>query len=114
MRFNKTTLRNSFFGWLVPAAKPVDPRVRLEEIRAVMLGYLADLRLHDEWSVMLERKLRKATEIDTLWYARSELLQLMSQRMGERPAGREMAKVTKMFQGLVNAYSQSKKPRSRF
>ena len=111
MRWTKTTLRNSFFGWVSPAGIPVvNPEIRMEEIRHTML---LELTVQDDTQLLdLERRLQMATDIQTLWYARSELMQVVSHRLGEAAAKDHLDRITRMFDGLVPA-SISCRPRQR-
>ena len=101
MRWSKSTLRNSIFGWMAPAASvpAINPAVRIEAIRHAMLSCLAEFE--DDMHVNFGRKLRSAVDIDTLWYSRSELMQLTSRRIGEVRARERMQPITQMFIGLL-------------
>lgn len=103
MRWGKTNLRNSFFGWLSPSQEPMlsdDLDVRVEEIRHAMLLCLADTGKPREEN--LGRKLRITDDIQTLWFARSDLMQSMAATIGETRAREQMAIITKMFNGLIS------------
>ena len=103
MRWGKTTLRNSFFGWLSPSQEPVlsdDVEVRVEEIRHAMLLSLSETGKPRE--LALGRKLRSTDDIQTLWFARSDLMQSMAANLGETHAREQMAIITKMFNGLIS------------
>lgn len=101
MRWSKTTLRNSFFGWLAPTPAPViEPTVGLEDIRHAMLSGLLDQdRTH---YTTLERRLIRAKDIQTLWYLRSELMHALSEHRGESHAKAQLDDITRMFDGLVS------------
>ena len=65
MRWAKTTLRNSFFGWMGHPA-PAVPAERLDAVRKAMLDALgndAGNKVH----TALERKLLFAKDIGELW-----------------------------------------------
>lgn len=97
MRWAKTTLRNSFFGWMGHAAPAVPPE-RLDAVRKAMLDALA----HEagEGHTGLERKLLFAKDIGELWYARPELMNAVAARVGEARARDTLAGVTRLFDGL--------------
>lgn len=97
MRWAKTTLRNSFFGWIgheVPAA----PAERIEEVRKAMLQALE--QSSDSTYVALERKLLFAKDIGELWYARPDLMNAVAAKLGESEARLVLARVTVLFKGL--------------
>ena len=97
MRWAKTSLRNSFFGWLgheVPAA-PVE---RIEAVRKAMLMALE--QSSDASHVALERKLLFAKDIGELWYSRPELMNAVSASVGEARARECLAGITALFEGL--------------
>ena len=82
----------------------------MEEIRHTML---LELTVQDDTQLLdLERRLQMATDIQTLWYARSELMQVVSHRLGEAAAKNHLDRITRMFDGLVPA-SISCRPRQR-
>lgn len=112
MRWARTTLRNSFFGWVANAqpAAPVSPEVRVEAIRHAMLSSLSELS--NERDRDLGRRLRATEDISTLWYARSDIMQSLAARLGEAEAKVRMAEITQMFDGLLSpALSATKKKR---
>jgi len=97
MRWAKTSLRNSFFGWFghdTPAA----PAERIEAIRRAMLDALEQSDNPDH--VALERKLLFAKDIAELWYARPELMNAIAARCGEAQARESLAAITSLFEQL--------------
>lgn len=97
MRWAKTTLRNSFFGWLGHTAPAVPPE-KLDSVRKAMLDALgADA---SEGHAALERKLLFAKDIGELWYARPDLMNAVAARVGEARARDMLAGVTRQFDGL--------------
>jgi len=116
MRWSKTTLRNSFLGWLAPpTVEPTKPRidvpVRLEEIRQLMIRSLGDV--DNAQRADLACHLSLAQDIQTLWYARSALMYAMSTRYGERQARQQMEAVTRLFDGVVSPSLSSAASRKR-
>ncbi len=94
MRWAKTSLRNSFFGWMghQPAA---EPSARLEEIRKAMLLVLEQSL--DGKNSAVERKLLFAHDLDELWYARPDLMTAIAAARGESTARACLADITQMF-----------------
>ena len=108
MRWAKTSLRNSFFGWLghdTPAA----PAERIEAVRKAMLEALE--QSSDAQSIALERKLLFAKDIGELWYARPELMNAVAARVGETLASECLCGITALFDGLQpGAVNRAKPP----
>jgi hypothetical protein len=44
----------------------------------------------------------RASDIQTLWYLRSELLRSLSERHGEKAARQQLDTITEMFRGIVH------------
>ena len=97
MRWAKTTLRNSFFGWLGHAAPAVPPE-KLNSLRKAMLDALGEDT--GERHAALERKLLFAKDIGELWYSRPELMNALASRVGEARARETLFGVTRLFDGL--------------
>lgn len=97
MRWAKTSLRNSFFGWIGHAAPAVPPE-KLDTLRQAMLDALGQDTAPAH--VALERKLVFAKDIGELWYARPELMNAVAARVGETRAREVLADVTRLFDGL--------------
>lgn len=94
MRWAKTSLRNSFFGWLAhqPAA---EPSARLEDIRKAMLDLLE--QSPDGSNSAIERRVLFAHNLDDLWYLRPDLMTAIAARRGEFQARSCLADITRMF-----------------
>ncbi|MBP6851733.1 MAG: hypothetical protein KA164_09030 [Rhodoferax sp.] len=97
MRWAKTTLRNSFFGWLGHTAPAVPPE-KLDAVRKAMLDALGDDGT--EGHAALERRLLFAKDIGELWYARPDLMNAVAARVGEARAREALVAVTRQFDGL--------------
>lgn len=95
MRWAKTSLRNSFFGWMAhqDAAEPSD---RVEDIRKAMLQLLE--QNPDGRNSTIERRVLFAQSLDDLWYARPELMTAVAAVRGEAIARNCLADVTRMFE----------------
>ena len=81
------------------AASAEISRTRLEDIRGAMVSALGE-RGHDAYPALL-RRLRCATDVQGLWYARSDLMAALAKLHGERHAQRQLRSLTNMFQGLL-------------
>ncbi len=95
MRWAKTSLRNSFFGWKAnePVAESNDD---LEAIRKLMLQALEQNQ--DGPNSAIERKLLFAHDIDQLWYLRPELMTTIAASRGEAIANHCLTDITRQFE----------------
>ena len=85
----------------------VSPESRIKEIRQAMLDCLAGL---DEGRpvVRVMAKVLYASDIQSLWYLRSDVMGLLSNMQGESAAQEQILSITDMFTGLLPA---AQKPR---
>lgn len=94
MRWAKTSLRNSFFGWV--AHQPtIEPSARLEDIRKAMLQLLE--QSPDGSNQAIERRVLFAQDLDELWYLRPDLMTAIAAVRGETAARTCLADITRMF-----------------
>jgi hypothetical protein len=98
MRWAKTSIRNSFFGWLGHEEHTAPSEERIEKVRRAMLVVLE--QSSDATQVALERKLLFARDLGELWYARPELMNAVSASIGETRARECLAGITALFDGL--------------
>ena len=94
MRWAKTSLRNSFFGWMAHQS-PAEPSARLEDIRKAMLQLLE--QSPDGRNSAVERKVLFAHDLDELWYVRPDLMTAIAAARGESVARQCLADITRMF-----------------
>lgn len=75
---------------------------RQEEIRTAMLASLADIESSQPhaFSKILVT-ITRASDVQSLWDVRSDLLRLIADRDGERAARETLDGITEMFRGLV-------------
>lgn len=107
MRWAKTSLRNSFFGWMAhqPTAQP---SARLEEIRKAMLQLLE--QDSDDRNSGVERKVLFAHDLDALWYLRTDLMSAIAESRGESAANACLADITQMFDAGTGGKLRHKRP----
>ena len=107
MRWAKTSLRNSFFGWLAhqPAA---EPSIRLEEVRKAMLEAIEQCA--DGSNSAIERKVLFAHDLDALWYLRTDLMSAIAECRGESAASACLADITRMFDSGTGGKLRHKRP----
>ena len=101
MRWLKPNIRGSIYALLGHGSGPSPEHVRaaIERIREAMLELLG----HEGRSAhpLLARRLEFATELQTLWYARSELMAIRASVRGEARARQEVEEITALFQGVL-------------
>ena len=98
MRWFKPSLRNSISALLGPSAR-ADDEDELEPVRQAMLRVLGDdgARLNPS----LKRRLKFMHDAHSLWYARGELVAVLSRVHGEALAVHRVQSLSPVFQGLV-------------
>lgn len=75
----------------------------VERIRAAMVACIADCMDAHTQSQPVWRELLNASEVQTLWYLRSDVMHLLCHRSGEAAARAVLHDITTLFQGHVPA-----------
>ena len=83
----------------MPPAEPA-AAVRMEAARQSMLETLTSIGL-DKRHPMVFGKISYADNIQTLWYARSDLMTVLAAERGEEYAQEKIAAVSALFDGLL-------------
>ncbi|MDO9438879.1 hypothetical protein [Hydrogenophaga sp.] len=98
MRWFKPGIRNSLYALLGPDGRK-DSMESLEPVRDAMLAMLGEdgARANPE----LSRKLRYVQDAHTLWYARAEMVAVLSELHGEALAVHRVQSLSPAFQGLL-------------
>jgi hypothetical protein len=78
---------------------PKDALWRIESIRELMLSELGDYG--DRKFPATVRRVRFAHDVQGLWYARSEVMAIMSNTYGEKVARKKMSDISVKFVGLL-------------
>jgi len=101
MRPKKLSITSTFFSLLgYGNASPEAPQAeRLEQLRVVMLDTLIDANCESHFR--LTRKLQFAEDAQALWYARSELMEVLAGLHGEIHARQEIDQLNPLFAGLL-------------
>lgn len=102
MRWTKPNLRSSLHGLLgrdAPASTAWVRNQGLEEVRYAMIECLAGLSGSDV--ARMNMRLRYASDIEALWYLRSDLRTLLVPLRGEALAHATLAQLTPLFQGQL-------------
>ena len=102
MRWLKPNLR-SIYGLLGQAGPMAPPAlaIRVEEVRQAMLDALAVGDL-SETQPQIVRRIFYAQDIQTLWYARSDVMTALAGELGEAIAQEKIAALTRLFDGLLS------------
>lgn len=101
MRWLKPNLRSSIYGLL---GNPVAPSESIleagtEDIRESMLSLLGQAGFKQ--FAQVTRRIRYASDVNTLWYLRGDLMAALAAMHGERSARESISSITSMFQGLL-------------
>ncbi len=98
MRWFKPVIRNSISALLGPEMRRSSPE-SLEPVRAAMLAVLGEEGA--QASPELRRKLQYLHDAQSLWFARAEIVSVLSQLQGEALAVHRVQGLLPMFEGLV-------------
>lgn len=103
MRWLKPNLRNSIYSLLGNPAAPSESMLEsgTEDIRESMLDVLGEAGPKDFPQVT--RRIRYANDIQALWYLRGDLMAALATLHDEVTAREKVARVTRMFKGLLPA-----------
>jgi hypothetical protein len=91
----------SSFAGLLADSTILDIDSRVEDVRTKMTEAVAPHLMDAENVPDILIKIAKAGDVQTLWYLRSDLLNLISEQVGERSAHQKLLVITEMFRGLV-------------
>lgn len=101
MRWHKPTL-TSIFGLLGHAIRTPERSAesRKEIIRKVMLDAMSIEGVTERHHVVV-RRVFYATDIQTLWYARSDVMSVLAAELGETSAQEKLRVISALFYGLL-------------
>ena len=113
MRWFMPKLRNSIYAMLSSVHAPTEmerdagePTVALEDIRQNMLEML--VVDSGERSMRLARRIRYASDLESLWFMRGELMGLLARTHGEAAAFEKVEELSSMFADLLPAGLRSR------
>lgn len=96
----KPNLKSSLLGLLIGGeATPVVLQNRTEGIRELMLNELGEFGEKHYPKIAL--RVRYAQDAQGLWYARGDVMAVLSAMQGETVARQKVSQITKMFEGLL-------------
>jgi hypothetical protein len=98
MRWFKPSIRNSISALLSPEVHQ-DPGEALEPVRKAMLDVLGEDGA--QINPQLTRRLKHLHDPHALWFARAEVVAVLSQIHGEALAVHRVQSLSPIFQGLV-------------
>ena len=93
---------SSFAAFLSDASSSIDAEQRMVDIRAEMLDALSQTKPHQPlapsrtWYCVAG-----ATDLQTLWYLRSNVLHVLADSQGEQAASARLQTITEMFRGVI-------------
>lgn len=101
MRWLKPNLRSSIYGLLGNPLPASDSMLEsgAEDIRESMLKLLGDAG--PKHFPQITRRIRYASDVQSLWYLRGDLMASLAAMHGESAARKQVASVTAMFRGLL-------------
>lgn len=114
MRWIKPSLRHSLYSLLGAEPPPVSESTlanRTEDIREAMLGCLGEEGARQ--FTQINRRIRYATDLQGLWYLRSELMAALASMHGEVQARHRIGELTALFRGYLPGALAEQRPRSR-
>ena len=109
MSWLRSRFTTSLMGLLGDSAND-DTRQKLHEIRQAMLSCLGALG-DSPTVVRLTAKVLYSTDAESLWYLRSDLMQVLAETRGEALARQRVDAISNMFRGLLPAAQQSRPSR---
>ncbi len=97
MAWSSQRIKNSFFSVLGASTTPSTAQDKIDSVRDAMLEAMG-AEGQDIYQV-LHARIQFAQELETLWYARSDLMVALSALRGELVAARELERISDMFRG---------------
>ncbi|MES2978913.1 MAG: hypothetical protein V4731_10855 [Pseudomonadota bacterium] len=99
MSWLKSALRSSFVGLLGPSASRENIDDRTEDIREAMVDAMGAFGEAHFPKIVL--RVRYAQDVQGLWYARSDVMAVLSAMQGETIARKKLTEINEMFAGLL-------------
>jgi len=114
MRWFEPTL-NSIRGLLgqAPVSAGLSAQRQIEQVRQAMLDSMS-FGGFDERHHMVVRRIYFAQDIQTLWYARSDIMTVLAEEVGETEAKETLRRLSRLFDRLLpeaKAHRRSRRPR---
>ena len=91
----------SSFAALLGESTVLDMDGRVEDVRGSMLEVLSPYVDDDAAVPKVWARIVRATDSQTLWYLRSELLGVLADNCGEPMARESLTRITELFRGAV-------------
>ncbi len=110
MSWKISKFTTSLMGLLSEATTDRAAKSRVEAIRVLMLDQLADLGLSQRLSRVRSR-IQGASDVQALWYLRSDVMLLLAEAHGEPAAAGRLADISEKFRGLLPAAQKSRPSR---
>jgi hypothetical protein len=95
--------KTSFAALFSDQTTVMDADGRIENARSAMLDALSGIDSNESMgSSKTWSDIARASDVQTLWYLRSDVLRLLSDFHGEQPARNQLDDITEMFRGVVS------------
>lgn len=93
---------SSFAALLADQDTAIDSVGRMEDIRTAMLDALSELDGVQQTSASRAwADIARASDVQALWYLRSDVLRLLADFYGELVARKRLHEITELFRGIV-------------
>lgn len=103
MRKTISRFKSSFSALLTDQTTIIDADARTEDVRAAMLDALSHIDKNELMgSSRAWADIARASDIQTLWYLRSDVLRLLSDFHGEQAARNKLDAMTELFRGIIS------------
>ena len=97
-----SNFKSSFVALLTDHKSGIDASTQVENIRTAMLDALGSIDKNENMGASKAwAEIARTSDVQTLWYLRSDVLRLLSDFHGEQLARSKLETMTEMFRGLV-------------
>ena len=103
MSWKISRITTSIMGLLRESGDSAAMDNQLENIREEMLGAMMPCIKGQTHQPSVWAKVMYATDTQSLWYHRSDVMVVLCEHLGEKQAGLAMARITELFRGAVPA-----------
>jgi hypothetical protein len=94
-------IASSLMGLRSDASTENAESARCSQLRSAMLDLVTEAVDGNAAQTTIYYKLQKASEVQSLWYLRSDLMMFLSEHIGESAAMTKLHRITALFEGAV-------------
>lgn len=113
MSWKKSRITSSLLSLFSEPAPSAVSDERVQDIRQAMLNCLATLTASEQ-TLHTTARVRRAPDIQALWYLRADMMTLLATLVGEVQARLQLLPITNMFVGLLPAAQKARPSRLHF